>query len=116
MESLALKKEQDFLLEYESKFARIFKLLNEAYGENVFKRYQEGKLKGPVIISAFESIVPGVYRELDYWEKNVELLKNKIITLYSQEQYKNATRRGTRALDRMCQLIKFSRVWFADED
>lgn len=33
-----------------------------------------------------------------------------------KEMIINATRRGTRALDRMIQLIKFSRVWFAHED
>ena len=37
-------------------------------------------------------------------------------TTNSADDYVKATRRGTRALDRMSQLIIFSRKWFLHED
>ncbi len=102
-------------IEYTEKFSRIFKLLADTYGENVFKRFKDGKFKGPILISAYETIIPGIYSNIDYWENNAELLKEKIVQVYSQPQYESATKRGVRPLDRMCQLIEFSRIWF-DED
>ena len=68
------------------------------------------------MLAGFESIIPGLFLNLDYWEANTEELVEKIKQIYIQENFINATRRGTRALDRMIQLIKFSRVWFAHED
>lgn len=116
IEELAQRKNQDFLSDYGNKFIKIFEILNMAYGENVFKRYQNGKFKGPVLLSAFEAIIPGIYDEIEYWEEHIDLLKEKIIKIYNQEEYISATRRGTRALDRMCQLIEFSRMWFTNEN
>ena len=98
------------------KFPRIFALLKEILGENAFKKYQNDAFKGPVMLAAFESIIPGLYLNLDYWELHKTELVERIKQIYSQEAYISATRRGTRALDRMSQLIKFSRVWFDHEN
>ena len=68
------------------------------------------------MLAAFESIIPGLYLNLDYWELHKTELVERIKQIYSQEAYISATRRGTRALDRMSQLIKFSRVWFDHEN
>lgn len=69
------------------------------------------------MLACFESIIPGLFLNLDYWELHKEeLLVERIKQIYTQEAFINATRRGTRALDRMSQLIQFSRVWFAYED
>ena len=45
-----------------------------------------------------------------------EELVDRVKEIYTQKEFVNATRRGTRALDRMSQLIKFSRMWFAHEN
>lgn len=116
IEEIALENNKGAMLEYTDKFSRIFKLLSDLYGDNVFKRYKDGKFRGPILISAYEAIIPGIYKNIDYWEGNIELLKEKIVHLYNQTQYENATRRGVRPLDRMCQLIEFSRIWFLNED
>ena len=97
-------------------FPRIFALLNESFGENSFKKYQDNKHKGAVMIAAYESIIPGLFLNLDYWEAHKAELKDRVQQLYAQDAFINATRRGTRALDRMYQLISFSRTWFANED
>lgn len=116
IEEVALKDNKKVIYEHTDKFYRIFKLLSELFGENAFKRFKDDKFKGPILISAYEAIIPGIYNNIDYWETNMELLRMKVIKLYNQPQYENAIRRGVRPLDRMCQLIEFSRIWFSDEN
>lgn len=116
LEKYAQQRDCASIEEVQDKFHRIFALLNEIYGENVFKKYQEERFKGPIMLAAFESIIPGLFLNLDYWELHKEELREQIKGLYACGEFINATRRGTRALDRMSQLIKFSRAWFAHED
>ena len=116
LEKYALEKDNPLIEKSKEKFFRIFALLNELFGENAFKKYQDGRFRGPVMIAAFESIIPGLFLNFDHWEANKEGLKEKIVQIYSQPAFITASRRGTRALDRMYQLITFSRVWFSNED
>lgn len=116
LEKYAQRNPNELLEQSTQAFPRIFKLLNELFGENAFKKYLNGKYKGPVMLAAYESIVPGLFKNLDYWEGHKAEYKNRVQQLYSQDTFINATRRGTRALDRMCQLVSFSRTWFANED
>lgn len=116
LEKYAQEKDNPLVEESKEKFFPMFALLNEIFGENAFKKYQDGKFRGPVMVAAFESIIPGLFLNLDYWEANKEGLKEKIIQIYSQQEFIMASRRGTRALDRMYQLITFSRAWFSHED
>lgn len=97
-------------------FANVFDLLQKCLGDDVFKRYKDNKFTGGTLLSSFEAIVPGVYKNIDYWQNNIELLNERIKQLYSNEDYEFAMRKGIRALDRMSQLIKFSRVWFSHEN
>lgn len=116
LENCALNEDEKSVKEKQELFYKIFKLLDETYGSDVFRKYQEGKFKGAVMLGAFESIIPGVYIHYKYWNEHREELKDKIIGIYNQDEYIRATRRGTRALDRMSQLIIFSRKWFSHED
>ena len=97
-------------------FMKIFSLLYECLGENALKRFKDDKFTGGTLLSSFEVIIPGLYENIDYWEQNKEELTEKIKSAYDTEDYANAMRRGTRALDRMIQLIKFSRKWFGNEN
>jgi len=97
-------------------FFRIFLLLKNTLGENALKRYKNDKFIGASLLSSFEAIIPGLYQNIDFWEKNQALLVEKIKSLYITTEYENAMRRGTRALDRMAQLIQFSRKWFLNEN
>ena len=100
------------------KFNRIFSLLSEILGEDVFKKYYQSanKFKGAVLIAAFEAIVPGVFLNLEYWEAHRAELKSKIKDLYNEEAFNTAVNRGIRPVDRMAQLIIFSRDWFQHEN
>lgn len=116
LEKYAQNQDVSLINESMEKFPRIFALLKEVLGENVFKRYQNDAFKGPVMLAAFEAIVPGLFLNIDYWELHKDDLVEHIKQIYSQNAFITATRRGTRALDRMSQLLTFSRVWFAHED
>lgn len=112
LEQYARQKDNSITVDVAQKFSRIFKLLNKQLGENAFKKYQEKKFKGPVMLASFESIIPGLYLNIDYWEKHQSEIEKKITDIYCESAFETATRRGIRALDRMCQLISFSREWF----
>lgn len=116
LEKYAQSSNGQLIEESKEKFFRIFALLKNKLGENAFKKYQDDKFKGPVMLAAFESIIPGLFQNIDYWESHDEELVEKIKNIYSQNIFISATRRGTRALDRMSQLINFSRKWFAYEN
>ena len=116
LEVYAQTRTEYLLAETKKQFFRVFSLLNNILGENSFKKFQNDKFKGPLMIAAFEAIIPGLAWNLDYWETNKDELRERIADIYTQEAFAFATRRGIRALDRMTQLIKFSRMWFAYED
>ena len=115
LEKVAMS-DDSLILATKEKFSLVFDLLHTCLDEDVFKRYKDNKFTGGTLLSSFEAIVPGVYENLDYWQDNIDLLKQKIKEIYSQESYEFAMRRGTRTLDRMAQLIKFSRLWFSNEN
>lgn len=97
-------------------FIKMYETLNKLFGEDSFKKFRNGKYSGTVLISAFEAIVPGLSENISFWSKNEEALKSHIRNIYEQEAYINATRRGIRPMDRMVQLIEFSKGWFLRED
>lgn len=116
LEKYAQNQDTFLLDESREKFSRIFALLKEVLGENTFKRCQNNTFKGVVMIAAFEAIIPGLYQNIDYWELHKPELVDHIKQIYDQEAFIIATRRGTRALDRMVRLVSFSRMWFNHEN
>lgn len=111
------KNTSDELIDKKAKgFKNIFRLLHKILGENTFKKYQNGVFKGAVMIAAYEAIVPGLYLNFSYWRLHEDKLIKRIQDIYCQDDFISATRRGTRALDRMSKLIKFSREWFKNEN
>lgn len=115
LEEIANDKKYD--VDHELKtYVKTFKLLDDVLGENAFKKYKKGKFSGQTLISAYEAIVPGVSICLDHWTVKQDELKLKIQNLYSQKEFVEASRPGTRPTDRMVRLIEFSRRWFANEN
>lgn len=101
---------------FKQRFHKCFILLNSILHEDSFKRYQDGRFKGAMLVSSFEAIIPGLLENIDYWDNNKEKLKEHIIDIYTQSQYLDAVRRGVRAVERMMRLISFSRSWFSHEN
>lgn len=92
-------------------FKRTFKLIFNIMGENAFKRYNPEKDThyGPVLVGAYEAIVPGVSENIEYYEKNHEMLKKGIDGIYTSQEYNDATKRGVRPVARIKKLAIASR-------
>lgn len=97
-------------------FKRVFVLLNEILNSNSFKKYNSEKpdFEGPFLQTSFEAILPGLANNIDYFEnEGKQNLKNKIVTMYSQEGFINAAKRGNKALPRIQSMISFSNEYFS---
>lgn len=92
-------------------FNRTFKLIFDIMGENAFKRYNPEKDThcGPVLVGAYEAIVPGVSENIEYYEKNNAMLKKCIDDIYISKEYYDATKRGVRPVVRIKKLAIASR-------
>lgn len=92
-------------------FKRTFKLIFDTMGENAFKRYNPEKDThcGPVLVGAYEAIVPGVSENIEYYEKNHEMLKKCIDDIHTSKEYNDATKRGVRPVARIKKLAIASR-------
>ena len=105
-----------FMQNFEITFDKTFSLLSEVMQENAFRKYQDNRYKGALLASAYESVIPGLMKNIDYWNLHRDLLEDKIKKIYEQNSYKNAVARGVRPISRMMQLIRFSEKWFSDEN
>lgn len=92
-------------------FKKTFKLIFDIMGENAFKRYnsEKGMHCGPVLVGAYEAIVPGVSENIEYYEKNHEILKTCLDDIYTSKEYIDATKRGVRPVARIKKLAIASR-------
>lgn len=115
-EILLICKKEDFNFEDTKRnFVNTFDLLFGTMGEDVFRKYEEGRHKGAFLAGAFQSIVPGVYDNINSileLENSKEWLKQKIANLYSQDVYVSNNIPGVRAIPRYKELSIWSREYF----
>ena len=91
-------------------------LLDENLGINAFRKYNldNQKFYGSFNLSAYEAILIGVAKNLDYLSKLThEQFVEKIINIYSDHNYISASSRGVKVIDRFEKLIKFSEEYFS---
>lgn len=95
-------------------FKRVFKLIYEVMEENAFKKYDSKKEShiGPVLVGAYEAIIPGVTDNIEYYEQHKDVLRDKIDRIYSTDGYLEATKRGIRPVRRIKKLTELSREKF----
>lgn len=111
---ICAKEEFDYE-ETKRKFVNTFDLLYGTMGEDVFRKYEGGRHKGPFLAGAFQSIAPGVYENIDSilaLGNPQEWIKQKIADLYNQEVYVNNNLPGVRAIPRYKELSIWSRDYF----
>ncbi len=98
-------------------FYQLFNLLSTTLGEDSFKRWKVDKHVGPVLIGAFEAIVPGVSSNLEYWSRpeNATELIRKVRSIYESPTFVAATERGVRPADRFKRLSDLSLELFKNE-
>ena len=87
------------------KFKEASLVLASLFGENAFQKWGESKQKyyGPCLRSIFEVLFPLV-------ANNLELLVSIQKEISNRKEYKEATKRGARAIVRFSKLLKLSEI------
>ena len=98
-------------------FKLTFKLLNELYGESIFKRYSSGQFKGKFLESLFEAISIGVAANIDDYhsQESKNKLKQKIIDIWDKPNFTNNMGSGTNTKIRIPKIIPFGIKYFKNE-
>ncbi len=96
-------------------FKHMADLLYGAVGEDVFRKYENGKHSGPFLATAFQAIAAGVFANINeimkYSDKS-SWLKDKVEALYTEEVYIKNTVPGVRAIPRFKELSIWSLEYF----
>lgn len=97
-------------------FRSTFNMLNQAYGENTLKRFQNGAHVGRVGLAAFECIAIGVARNIrNIQEKQnpVEFVHQRIQEFWENPDVQNFFTSGLRGTTRIQRTVPFGTQWFA---
>lgn len=96
-------------------FMNMADILYGTIGEDVFRKYDNGKHSGPFLASAFQAIAVGVFANIneimEYPDKN-SWLREKVESLYTEEVYIRNTVPGVRAIPRFKELSIWSKEYF----
>lgn len=107
------------LNEEQSIIERTFFVLSNELGEDAFRKFnvEKDKFEGPFSVSIFESIVPGLSKNLDkvtQWGPGRLRELAKSVSNHSVFN-ENVTTRGVRPINRVRNLINWSERLFSDE-
>lgn len=99
----------------EDKFNKLFRLLRNLAGDNVFRRYVGGNFKGNFLQSAFEAISVGIGANLDNYTlpDDEDFLREKIKELHLDDIFRKYTGSGSNAGTRIPNVIPFAKAYFA---
>ncbi len=115
-------KDPDFQFESEKeKFDKTFLLLNRAFGEDVFKKWDAGKNKftGGFSIAAFEVIATGLAKNIDAYyetEESLQILRAKIKSVSANETFLENSGSGKRASTRLPHFLPLALEIFRNEN
>lgn len=101
--------------QFPEQFKGTFDLLYGVLGEDTFKKYNGIKHSGPFLISAFQGIAVGVFKNIEgiiALADSSEWLKNKIQSFYSEEVFLKNTIPGVKAIPRYKELSLFGAEYF----
>ncbi|PKF44335.1 hypothetical protein CW664_11385 [Macrococcoides caseolyticum] len=118
-EIINILRTEDIDWDYEEKiFSNVFKEINNALGENAFKKYnnESKKFQGPVMLKQYEAIVPGLINRVIFLrneEQDIQFnnLSEKIIQLSLDENFINKKEQH-RPIIRMKELLLYSISYF----
>jgi hypothetical protein len=94
-------------------FEQTFELLFSLLGANTFKRY-DGAFNGSFSIAAFEAITHGVslhIQKLCPANRHGDLV-TRIGSMWSEFEFIDSTKAGTRGSTRLGKLLPFAKIWF----
>lgn len=107
---------QDFNRDEEKRiFLKTFSILNEVFGENVFKKFQNNSFKGGFLISAYEAITNGLRANINSYvlPDDRVILENKVKNLWQENEFISNIGSGSNAKVRLPKIIKFAKGYFA---
>ncbi|RQZ57713.1 DUF262 domain-containing protein [Burkholderia cepacia] len=98
-------------------FARTFRLLNVAMGENAFKRWDGAGFSGKFLMSVFEVVALGASRNIDAIEQNDDARKNEIVRekcqrLWQEPIFNQYSGAGVRGTSRLSNLLPMAAAYF----
>ncbi|WP_227875721.1 DUF262 domain-containing protein [Aphanothece sacrum] len=97
------------------KFEKIFLLLSIATGDETFQKYSEDRFKGKFLDSAYEAITTGLKANIDAYSQtdtDIKILKNKIQSMWSENDFIDHIGTGSRARNRIPRMISFGKQHF----
>jgi hypothetical protein len=97
-------------------FYSTFDILNEAYGDNAFRRFTNGQPGGRVILVAFECIAIGIARNIATVTTKTnrnEWVRERIRQLWESPEIVSFFASGLRGTSRIQRTIPFGTRWFA---
>lgn len=99
----------------ESDIREVFRLINNAMGEKSFKRHDGEKFVGQFLISAYEAITYGLFKNLDAIKSEStpkEFLKERIESMWEHEPYREFSKGGVRGTTRLLKMLPIAEKYF----
>ena len=97
-------------------FSATFNLLNQAYGADALRRFQNGAPAGRVGLAAFEGIAVGIAKNIANIELKpnpVEYVRQRISGFWQAPEVQNFFVAGLRGTIRIQRTVPFGAAWFA---
>jgi len=113
MRKMALNKELDYC-HIEQTFKKTFDVLNEALGDDSFKKYkaEQDRFLGGFLLSAYEVISLGIgYRYPNL--PQIDKISEKVKSIWSNSTYQKYSGSGVKAVGRLPYLIPLGREVFS---
>jgi hypothetical protein len=102
--------------EMEERFKGTFDLLNEAFGGNALRRFDEGKHQGRVSLAAFECVAVGVGKNIGTIGQGpdaVQFIRHRVAEFWASEELPKFFAPGLRGTIRIQRTIPFGERMFA---
>lgn len=115
MREMALNKKLDYS-HIEKAFKKTFDILNEALGDNSFRRYKadQNRFFGGFLLSAYEVIALGIGYHYQHPPQTNEI-SSRIKTIWSNSTYQKWSGAGVNAARRLPYLVPFGREVFSPQ-
>jgi hypothetical protein len=103
-------------LEAGATFIATFNLLNEAYGANALRRFQNGQPIGRVGLAAFEGVAVGIARNIASIQAKpnpIDYVSQRVREFWEDPEIQNFFVAGLRGTTRIQRTVPFGAQWFS---
>jgi hypothetical protein len=96
-------------------FENTFRLLDEAIGEDAFRRFDGSRHLGPFSSACYEFVTSGVSANLELWQgKSRDELANRVREIWASSEFRDNSGTGVGPRRRVPRLINRAREFFAN--